>query len=203
MKARRKSKGYLHLGSSIPMKDIEASKEGKGQHTALDSAFLHREPTISSLGKKFRHFEFVPKRAHKFLDSAIKKQERYHTIRLDMPHVGIIDKKARFDLLCQKMKDVLTKNGNIIILTDFTPNRKGHARQGGKRFATVNLVDELQKADFKVRFFETDDPRIISRSSTALAEKNILDMLSKKHPFFGMVNQRTKRYLVIATKRGN
>lgn len=204
--------GYLHIGSGLPLIDMQKASVGK--HALVD-------PAIASLGrmtlffvrKKYPCFEFSASCAKDFLRGEIRSGRKYHTVRLDMPHIGLIDEASDFAGLCSMLYAVLVPSGNVLILTDFVPDKKAtlHGIEGldadgmqktlqsictkrncekEKLFGQMcsvhgsNIVESLTSAGFETCFFETCDPRLIVRSPTA-----------KKRA------QRNKRiYLVVAKK---
>jgi len=114
----------LHLGSRIPLADLESVKSGR--HTLVDPYFGSLEKcALGELRDRYPNFEFVSKKAHEFLQDAIKRGVKYSIIRLDSPYAGIIGESAAFPELCCEVRSVLADGGKIEILTEFEPGKTG------------------------------------------------------------------------------
>jgi hypothetical protein len=192
----QKTKGYLHLGSRLPVEDL--SKACCGTHSLVDPYFASLPASeLRRLRKAYPNFEFSPKTAHAFLDDAIAKGATYVTIRIDSTYTGIIDKSSDFGSLCKKMAKVLMPNGHILITTDYLPDAEGivhklpgidapgmYALLKGRGFGelseeeagriralvteepTANIVKELKCAGFEAVYFTAPDSAV-RRSETA------------------------------------
>ncbi len=197
-----KKRGYLHLGSRIPIVDLNNVRDGS--HSLVDPYFTSLGKSLKRLENDFPNFEFSPKTAHEFIDEKLANGVTYGIIRIDAPYVGIIGVSKDFPGLCKKMFKILRDGGQLIILTEFVPNKTGvghsfgdnndpveiYAFLKGREFyeldmketlelksqvkeeKTVNIIKELKKVGFKVTFSETNDVNIISRSETAMKKKS-------------------------------
>jgi hypothetical protein len=184
---QKSSHGYLHIGSGLPRSDLKRSTLGKGKHTVIDPAFKRLSLNIKTkLTQAFSNFRFSSQKAHTALDEEIAAGHTYHTLRLDMPFVGIIDAKSKFGLLCKKMAKLLVKNGKVVLLTDFAPNAE--TKIPGHPDKITNMVHALESAGFTVSFTPTTNSNSLQRSATATKQKRL----------FG---NRQNHYLVIATKK--
>jgi len=123
VKPSSKIKDTLHLGSRIPLIDLENVKTGA--HTLVDPYFASLDSkAMIKLKKEYPNFEFVPKKAHEFLKEAIRSGTKYQEIRLDSPYARLIGQNAGFDRLCAEMREVLVNDGRISILTEFEPDKE-------------------------------------------------------------------------------
>ena len=190
--------GYLHIGSRIPLDDLKRARSGRHSLVDPYFASLPK-PDLKMLEKSFPNFEFSSKPAHDFLEEKIREGAKYATIRIDAPYAGIIDKGSDFGLLCRQMAAVLVPGGTIIIVTDYKPDKEGvlhkctsgdaemYALLKGRELSelseeeagrlaasvrgekTANIMKELKKAGFSVRYFAAPDSAI--RRSEAAARR--------------------------------
>jgi len=195
--AAPKRRGYLHIGSRIPLEDLEKAKSGN--HALVDPYFASLAPSdLKKLKRAYPSFELSPKPAHEFLEGKIAEGVSYTTIRIDSPYTGIIDESSDFGLLCRQMKAALSPHGHIIIVTDYKPDKTGAVHKfseddavfmnsllGGREInelsvkeaeilkksvkeeKTANIIKELKRAGFRVKYFEAP-LSAIRKSETAL-----------------------------------
>jgi hypothetical protein len=188
--------GYLHIGSRIPLEDLQKARSGR--HSLVDPYFASLPKSgLRKLEKRFPNFEFSLEPAHEFLEKKIAEGARYNTVRIDAPYTGIIDKSSDFGLLCRQMFKVLVPKGRVIIITDYKPDKEGVVHKysendavemykllkgrelselseeeaarlaaGMKEEKTANMAKELKNAGFKVKYFAAPGSAI-RRSETA------------------------------------
>lgn len=202
--------GYLHLGAAAPLWDLENAHKRKGNrqkgiHTMSGPEVRAglRPEELAKYGAVMGEIEITNENAHTVTDRLIREGRKYHTIRIDMPEVGIVDKNAGFFRLCKKMEELLVRNGKVVILTDVAPNSNEHKLYLGGEFGkhshtpAVNIVQTLINAGFEARFQETDNPKVLARSTTIADIKAIeAETRAQKTPI-----GTHKYYLVVATKK--